>query len=107
MAKNYVDISSSVTNGAGFTTIIKTIREYADGTVSVNFEGTYSGAKSYGTPILTGLPDSILTRNYVGYTGITGTIVDIELIGGQVWVGISGLGSGNTIVQFGFEYKKA
>lgn len=110
-ANNYEDISTSVTNGSGFTTVRKYIRKYADGTISVNFIGTYSGAKSANTIILSGLPKAIDNRYYVGSTLLSNTQADIQLYNqtsySDVVVGVSGLGAGDTLVQFGFEYKMA
>ena len=69
---NYIDVSSSVTAGAGFTVDEKEVRIYFDGTVQVFCRLSYSGTVSASTNILTGLPAS--NASYV--------IVDAYLIDG-------------------------
>lgn len=54
-AKNYIDISSSVTVSGSVTTVNKNINKWADGTVEVHFDFTYSGTLA-STNILSGLP---------------------------------------------------
>ena len=55
-AKNYTDISSSVSVSGSVTSVNKNIKKWADGTVEVHFDFTYSGTLSSATTILTGLP---------------------------------------------------
>lgn len=54
----YTDITSTCTVAAGFSVYASAfqVREYHDGTISIYAYLTFSGAKSKGTTIITGLP---------------------------------------------------
>lgn len=56
----YIDISNSVSIDSAFSTVIKNIRQFDDGTVDVEITLTYTGSIASGSLICTGLPNKKL-----------------------------------------------
>jgi hypothetical protein len=112
----YTDISGDITAETGFTIISIIARSYADGTIWISCGVNFSGAKTYGTNIISGLPSpaAVLGNKPVVFLGSEGVATPLnpalELIKRldtpTVMVGADGLDASNTILIFSFSYKK-
>lgn len=107
----YTDISGDITAETGFTIISIIARSYADGTIWISCGVNFSGAKTYGTNIISGLPSpaAVLGKPVVflgSETVATPLNPALELIDTTVRVGTDGLDASNTILIFSFSYKK-
>lgn len=107
----YTDISSSVIVDTNFVTIRKRARLYDDGTVIVDFAGSYGdNTISYGQTILSGLPKSIMYLHQLCNTGLGATQYEyIDVIpyvsDTKISAGIGGFDTENTLVGFSVIYK--
>lgn len=109
----YNDISDTVTIGAKFTKTFSSIREYNDGTVRVNFVGTYTGSPVYGDEIITGLPEThgaVQIEHCITNTPTPKTeAIYVQQTGGsgaKITVGAEDLDASNVSIAFTVQYKK-
>lgn len=110
--KNAKAAVTGVTAGAGFTTnpAIQIFLEYEDGTIKIHTAVSFSGTKTTGSVLLTGLPDSGIFGKIVPVilNDASGNriTVDCELVGSQLKL-FAPFNTPNNACLISFEYKKA
>lgn len=111
--KNQYNNNSTASFATGFAAIsgyALSVREYDDGTVSVRTRCSYSGTKSKGTAIITGLPNADLFNKIIPVYMINGngtisTIGYISVSGNTATV-FSGFDTSVSQAYIDFDYKR-
>lgn len=106
----YDNIASTITVNPLFTIGVFTARAYADGTVSISLNASYSGAIAADAVLLSGLPTSMAPiqafRTIIQGSGSTERYIDLLYVTGNVITTSSISGAFNSI-SIALTYKKA